>query len=683
MSKSTVKRMFHTCPRNCPSSCSIISSIENNNLVHITGDQNDHYTKGKLCAKGFSYVEKNNHPDRLKYPYFQETKGSGQLQQITWEKAFEIILNKIINIDKSYNSFLPIGLWKGTGNIGVHHFVTEHFFTSIGPTTKIGRAAKPASKFSTAKYDTGSIKMSNPKTITKANIIICWGSNPAATNIHLIPHIIEAKMGGAKIVVIDPLYTKTAELADLFIQICPSTDGVLANLLVKKLLNEGAVDYQFIKEHSTGFSEFESAINKLDESNSLKKCDIEQEPIAILLDWLKNKQTVAHIVGTGLTKHTNGGQSVRAIQALAAIRGDLGKLGGGVFFNGLSEPLFNNEHLVAANSKNRIIHLHDLAQDNFLQNQLPIEMLWISGANPLVQAPNIKLIEQFINDIPFVVTVEQFLTPTAKMSNLILPTTTHFEEMDIIVNDWRNKISFNDQAIPPFYQSKSEWKIMNELAIRLKKSHEDMCSFPIYRSEEEYLNAQFNEEVSKRFFVKNMSELRERINNVITNTISWEDHVFLTESGKYQFYSEEATVDGLSPIPIYKDGNSPTLDYPLWLITPHHPYAFNSQFHFLNLSNKNEAYVEINAKLANKLGVFEGEIIKVFNDLGSIEIKAHLNPLIPKDIVMVYNGTYTNSKVNINELVPITQTDKELVSNWNDGVAFYDTFVNIAKLQRV
>ena len=236
MNHQGAKTYRNVCPRNCPSSCTMISHIENDSIHHIAGDINHPYTKGKLCAKGFSYAEKNNHRDRLKYPYYQKVKGSGKYIQITWEKAFQLMIRELLNIHHQFDSFLPLALFKGSGNIGVHHYVTDDFFSNLGETTRMFSSSSLFSGLNTTESDTIAVNGPDPSTIKEASMIIIWGANPAATNIHLIPYIIEAKVRGAKIVVIDPLYTQTAELADLYIQLRPGTDGAFASLLIKHLI---------------------------------------------------------------------------------------------------------------------------------------------------------------------------------------------------------------------------------------------------------------------------------------------------------------------------------------------------------------------------------------------------------------------------------------------------------------
>lgn len=681
MNDSKKRQFNHVCPLNCYSSCTMISTVENDRIVDITGEPSHTYTKGKLCAKGHAFIERNYHPERLKYPYYQEVKGSGEFVQISWEKAFDLIISNLVKIYEHHQSFLPLALYKYSGNLGVHHFVLEHFFSSIGGTTSIVGSPCSSAGLEGIQYDLGAVKMSDPSQIAEAKLIMIWGANPASTNTQLIPFIIEAKGKGAKVVVIDPLFTQTAELADLYIQIRPSSDGALANALLKQLDEENGLDELFVKENSFGFTNFIDQIKKINTHEYLEKCDIPIRAFHLLYTWIKEAKVVSHVIGYGLQRHSNGGQNVRAIHALGAARGDIGANGGGIFYNQGETYIFTNQHFFGnkhLDKNNRIINMNRWIEEGITSP--PAELMWISCRNPLTQDPQPQLIAEHIRRIPFVVTVEQFMTPTAQMSNLILPTTTFFEENDIVTSAWHQEVALNEQAIPPFYESRSEWSIMKELAIRLSKLYPNLCSFPIHSSEDEYLDSQFNEEVFEMYGIRNLSDFKKGSFPPSLPTIAWQNRQFATKSGKYQFYSQEAEENGFQPMPIFVDGLSPSVKFPFWLITPHHPYALNSQFHFLKLFEEGEAFVSIHPKVAQDLDIFNGEIVKVFNEKASIEIKAIYSTQVPQDILMIYQGWYPDSQHALNELVSVVETDMgENVSGAN-GVAFYDTFVNVGKL---
>lgn len=676
MNRQGTQNYHHVCPRNCPSACTMISYIENDHVIHITGDTAHPYTGGKLCAKGFSYIEQNYHQERLKYPYYQKVKGSGKFKQISWEKAYELITNELIKIHQHFGSFLPLALYKGFGNIGLHHYVTDKFFSSINETTRIMGASSLLN--STQLFDgKRKRKRTDPATIVYASIIVIWGANPAVSNIHLIPFIIKAKMKGAKIVVIDPLYTQTVELADLFIQLRPNTDKTLTNILLKSLIEANKFDKTFIEQHTEEFSTFSNMLKEMNIDDALKHCDIPKEALDLLLTWLINAKVVSYIVGTGIQKYANSEDNIRAIEVLAAVRGDIGKKGGGLFFKFNDMRLFTAPYSHETNKNNRIINLNELSSYISLGNQLPIEMLWISCGNPLIQEVNPNTFREFMENIPFVVTVDRFMTPTALMSNLILPTTSHFEETDIVISNWHGEIALNEKAISPFYESRSEWNIITGLAKKLNEHFSFACTFPIHSTEEEYLNAQFNDHVFAHYSVKNLYDLKEKLNSTTLSNINALEQQSNLEADDYHFYFPTINEKDIHS---NLQAKVPTLEYPFWLITPHHPYTLNSQFHYLNLSDEKEAFVSIHPKIAEELKIFDGEVVSVFNKQASIEIKVLYSSRVPKDIVMIYQGWYPNSEVVINKLISEWQSVNKEPSSSNHGIAFYDTFVNIRKI---
>lgn len=641
----------------------MISTVENGRLVELNGDADHPYTKGKLCAKGYAFLERNYHIGRLKFPYFQEIKGSGKFRKITWEKAYELMIGEMMSIFKKHGSFLPIALLKGTGNLGIHHFVVDQFFSSIGETTRIADTSSLTVGDYSLEYDAA-----DPKMIKEASMIMIWGANPAATNIHLMPFLIEAKVKGAKIVVIDPLYTQTAELADLYIQLRPSTDGALANILMKELIEAGAVDKSPIDSDTI------KRIKVIDKENNLAKCGISEKAFAFLVEWLKDTHSVSYVIGSGVQKHMNGEQNIRAIRELALVHGDFGRNGRGVFFRQSDAMIFNNQAFTDAfPSNNRLWDINE-RRSRVLPSaaEPPLEMMWISGANPLTQESNPQYWSKFMKEIPFVVTVEHFLTPTAKMSNLVLPTTTHFEELDIVANHWHKGIALNENAVSPYFECRSEWTIMKDLALRLNKDVPGTCSFPIHSSEEEYLDSQFNDTVFKLYGIRKVSDLKRR--NALVNPL------YASLNDKEFDGSDKALEKGISSFSTFIEGESPTKEYPFWLITPHHPYRLNSQFHFLNLIDEKEAFMAIHSKVAKELGILDGEIVQVFNNQGCIEIKARHHTHMPHDILLIYQGWYPESNLCLNDLVSVKQTDVGDNNSAPKGIAYYDTFVNISKL---
>ncbi|MBM4765348.1 molybdopterin-dependent oxidoreductase [Bacillus sp. B15-48] len=662
MNVGTNGKYKHVCPRNCASSCTLFSSIENDTIQRITGDITHPYTNGKLCAKGFTYKELNEHQDRLKYPYYQNGKGSGKFTQISWQKAYEMITNEMLKIQTKHSSFRPLAFYKGSGNIGIHHYVADEFFTNIDATKVTG-----ISTMLNNRKNGQFIQSFEPSTLFHSSMIIIWGANPAATNIHLIPFLINAKLQGTKIVVIDPIRTKTANLADLFIQLRPNSDQALVHLLTKLTIEKQAYDQKFATQHKESFDELSNAVQQLQMDDLLPQCDIPEEAQSKLLDWLLEAGDISYILGSGLEKHHNGMETIQAIRTFSALRGDHQNNGTGIMMKNWDFPLFNNQ----LHGVEKAIRTNDIPI-LLSSEETTIDMLWITGGNPLIQEAHPKVFKQWMENIPFVVTVDHFMTPTASMSDLVLPTTTFFEEMDIVLSPWHDAIALNEKAVSPFYECRSEWRIMTDLTKKLQSYSKEVCSFPIYANEEQYLNAQFNEQVEERYSIKNIQDLREKDGLTSSAGKRWAKGWKTGEKETLPFHLP--FIAGEQEKESHEDWNQ-TNEYPFWLLTPHHPFKLNSQFHYLQLSDVGEAALEVNPTIAKELNIKNGEIITVFNERASMEIKAIYNAFLPKDIVMFYQGWYPDSSETINDFIHEWEGNEPFRS-----IPLYNTFVGVKKL---
>lgn len=663
----------NVCPRNCPSSCTMISYANNNKIKHIEGNITNPYTNGKLCAKGFSYIEQNHHEDRLKYPYYQKIKGSGSFTRISWEKAFELINNNLRKIYDEYNSLFPFALYKGTGNIGILQNVIDEFFASINNTTIINGATHSLNKaiknLSKQNYN------DDYKVITDCSLIIIWGANPAVSNIHLIPLIIDAKMKDAKVVVIDPIYTQTAELADLYIQVKPNSDRLFSYVLIKLLVESGYFNPFTIEEKLDDFVNFFENLLTINIEDFLEYCNVNLDILNELIALFQTSKKVAFVLGTGLLKHANSSDNLQSIKLLLLLEEITKQEKSNVLFKKGKLSLFSNERVYCKKDNLRFINTNELNFHNKNNKTIPIEMLWISCGNPLNQELNSRSFKSFMDNVPFVVTVDRFMTETAKMSNLILPTTSHFEQSDIVISNFHNKIAFNEQAAEPYFESKSDWEIITHLAKSIKKDGKIPCSFTIYDNEEQYLNAQFNSHVEDVYNVKDVAQLKKYNHIPYKNPKSNDDHQGSNKSN-ISFPSKNELNKQLNLIKTF----GPSKQYPFWLITAHHPYMLNSQFHYLNLTDEQEVCVYLNSKKGAELNINNGEVVSIFNEQSAFNIKATYNNSLPKDILLIYQGWHMESGIVLNELISEWQNIYDDPHSTNHLYAFFDTFVNIKKI---
>lgn len=686
----------NTCPRNCYDTCSILSYVKDGVLEKVDGDPEHGFTQGKLCVKGYTYTQKVYSPDRIKYPMIQEPKGSGNWRRLSWDEALEIIANKILEIKEEYGSTLPISMDKYSGNFGILHYVVEGMMSSIGYTTRsLGTPCWPAG-IDAQSFDMGTIYNSDPEDMVNSKLIIIWGANPAWCSIHTMPFIYEARKRGAKIVVIDPIQTQTASKADTWLQIKTSTDGALALAMAKYILEHDYIDQEYIEENVVGFEEFADYLRKeVSISWAAEKTGLPEE---VIIDLARDYATTpeANIwVGYGMQRHINGGQNVRAIDALAAITGKLGKTGAGVQYAQLETWGFNYNAMVQSppegsvgvegpdgSMSNRTVNINNYGAEILAADDPPIEMIWVACRNTIQQNPEPQVCEKAFKETDLVVTVDQFMNETVKNSDIVLPCTTLFEHPDVNASYWHYWVSINEQAIEPLYETKSDLEIAMALSRKMNELEPGSCTFPTDLTQEEWLAKEFNDGIYDMLGIDDYNELREEPKKANLSTNAWSDGNFRTPSGKYELYSEAAVEYQHSPIPKYTEEAESPAEYSIRLLTPHLAYALHSQFQnlgwFMNMNPEPE--LEIHPDLASKKGIKDGDLVKVSNELGWVKLKAKLTGTVPKNAVVTYEAWYKDLNFSPNYTLKAIPSDMGEYATGSPGLAFHDNFVKVEKV---
>jgi len=579
----------HVCPRNCYSSCSILGYTKNGHLEKVTGDPKHGYTKGLLCAKGYNYINQVYHQDRLKYPMRQNPRGSGNWQRISWSEAIEIIAEKMIELYERYDSHLSLALNKYSGNMGVLHHAMEGFFNGLGKTSRAVGNPCWASGMDALYYDYGDHQTSDMEDILHAETIILWGVNPVWTSIHSMNYIYEAQKRGAKVITIDPIYTESAKKSDAYIQVKPGSDGSLAVAIAKYIVEHELVDIEFIEKHTVGWNELKEHIGQLSMEDALQECGQSMEAIQFLAERLGKHGPVFIWIGFGMQRNQKGGQNIRAINALAAMTGNIGKKGSGVQFGQRSTEKKFTFHILnyfqnSDRDQNGIrpLDINDFALDVLKQQDPPVKFLWITCRNLLTQSSNIEALKKALASMELIVTVEHFLTETAQYSDLVLPATMLFEEWEVVASYWHHWVSINQPAIKPYYESKSDLEIARLLSQKLNEYKDGFSAFPTHLTDEEFIEKEFTDDFYEQLHIENWRELLNGPRRVDMPKTAWKDLDFHTPSGKIELYSLQAKNNQLSPFGLEMMGKDVHPQYPYTLLLNHEPFRINSQFQKLN-----------------------------------------------------------------------------------------------------
>lgn len=688
-SDAGVQEFFNACPRNCYDTCAIKTTVKDGVITKVSGNPENTYTRGKLCAKGNSYSRMVYAPDRITHPMRQVGRGSGNWERITWDEAYTEIASKILQIKEEYGSTLPICLNKYSGNFDIMHYGVEGTLASIGHTSRAtGTPCWPAG-IDAQTFDFGTIVNNDPEDIVESDYLILWGVNPAWCAVHSMHIVEEARKRGCKVITIDPILTATAARSDMFIQIKPSTDGALALAIAKYIYDHDLYDGDWMVQNAKGYEEFFGYVNNnITLEWAAEKTGVPVNIIEKIAREYATAQTANIWIGYGMQRHTNGGANVRAIDALAAITGNVGKKGGGAQYAQLETWGFNYHAMVmpkpddSGEGADRAINMNNFGADVLNANDPPIKMLWISCRNPVAQDPETSVVLEAFKAMDFVVTADLFMNDTVKMSDIVLPVTTPFESPGINVSYWHYWMNLNEKAIEPMGECKNDVEIAMGLSAKLNELQPGACTYPTSGDLDEWVEKEFNDGIYKQFGISDFQEMKTKGSvKAKRGLVAWEGGKFRTPSGKYEFYSEEAEKFGHHPLPVYVEEMQGTTEYPLRCISPHWKLNIHSQFQNLDwmAAINDKPFVEIHPTTAAAKGISNGDAVKIYNDLGYVKVFAKITANVAPSTLVVYEAWYKNRDFNINYTVKAIPADMGAKATGMPGISFHDNFVNVTK----
>jgi anaerobic selenocysteine-containing dehydrogenase len=612
-------------------------------------------------------------------------------ERISWDEALDVITRKLSQI-RAETGPQSVLYYAASGTKGLLNAVGMNFWRRYGGcTTTYGDLCWPAGLEAT-RLTLGDNKHSAPWDIAEARLIVLWGKNAAETNIHQMVFINKALEGGAKLVVIDPRRTESAERAELLIQPRPGTDGALALAVAHQLIEQDRVDHDFIAEHIHGFSEFADLVRDFTPEKAAAITDVPAEYIRRLAGYMGTVKPVTISAGFGMQRYTNSAQTMRAILALLAITGNIGKRGAGWVYANLQSHIFDEVKDPMAcyppaepgDSVRVSIPTARLGQEMLATKDPPLRMAWVERGNPVTQNPETNKVLEAFRNLEFRVVVEQFLTDTAREADIVLPAKTMFEQSDVIGAYWHPYIQLKQKVIDPLGDVKPESEVYHLLARRLGFPEEDIAADipgPSDEAVEAFLNrrlAPFDELTLERL----------RRGPVLApghQEVAFSDNVFATPSGKIELVSEEALARwGAERLPIYREAEESTrrsaertLKYPLYFMTPNTKNRIHSQFNNLKMIRQfgERPIAQVNPEDADARGISDGDTVKIFNDRGSLRLEAKVDHGLKAGCVSVTNGWWISEGGTVNFCSLGRETDM------GHGAAFHDNLVEIAKAQ--
>ena len=673
------------CPHDCPDTCVMRVTVEDGRAIRVQGDPNHPPTHGALCTKVSRYTERTYHPERVLHPMRRvgpkgNKDGSGQFVRVSWQEALTDIAARLAEIAaRNPEAVLPYS-YAGTMGLLQGESMDRRFFHKLGASLLDRTICSSAGGDALAATYGGKVGM-HLEHYAESKLILIWGSNSIASNLHFWTFAQKAKRDGAKLICIDPRKTETADKCHQHIALLPGTDGALALGLMHELIVNDWLDHDYIERHTHGWPALRERALQWTPERTAATCGITADEVRALARDYATTKPAAIRLNYGMQRVRGGGNAVRLIAILPCLIGAWRHRAGGLLLSASSWFSKDGKALqrpeLLAGRRPRTINMSTLGDDLLRKGDdlLPdgrafgpkIEAIVVYNSNPLAVAPESpKVAKGFAREDLFTVVLEHFMTDTADQADYVLPATTQLEHLDVHTSYGHTYALINEQAIAPLGEAKPNTQIFRELAAQMGFTEPCFAD-----SDETMARAAFSQHVS-------FDALREHgWVKLPLPEAPFADGGFPTPSGRCMIDAPGLGVP--DHVPNYESvQSSPELarHYPLAMISPPARNFLNSTF--VNVKSlrdiEGEPLIEMHESDAAARGLQSGAMVRVFNQRGEYHCKLSINsrarPGVVNGLGVWWRKLGTNG-TNVNELTHQQLTDL------GRAPSFYDCLVEV------
>ncbi len=655
------------CPLDCPDSCTLDVTVEKGRVIKIDGGDANPVTRNYICAKVRRFAERVYGEDRLLYPAIRKGhKGQGTFSRVTWDEALDHIAGRMEKIRDTTGAegILPF-CYGGSNGLLTQDTNDAVLFRRFG-TSRLARTvcAAPTGAANMALY--GKMPGVTYADYVHAQLIVLWGVNPAASGIHLIPYVREARTRGAKLVVIDPRRTSLARQADLHLAPRPGTDLPIALAVHRYLFEQGAVDAQFLAQHTRGADDLRARASEWTFDLAAAESGVEADALERFAELYRSSAPALIRCGWGLERNRNGGSAAAAVLALPAIGAKFGVRGGGFSMSNSSAFGIKSDAWLGDTPEpaTRLVNMNHLGRALTEYTNPRVEMLFVYNCNPLATMPDQnRVLAGLKRDDLFTVVYEQVITDTARYADVLLPATTFLENYDIAKSYGPMSLQVVRPVIEPVGEARANAEVFSDLAARLGIGEAEEETDTLLR-------------IGSRLPPAIAAELLETGSATPPYggaPVQFVDVFPLTADRKIDLFP--AALNNEAPAGLYGYQPDPaTGKYPLTLISPASEKSVSSTLAELR---QRPAVLQMHPDDARVRGLATDDPVRVFNDLGEVQCPIALNPDMGRGTVSLPKGLWRKSTYNgstSNALVPDSLTDV------GGGACFNDARVEVASL---
>jgi len=718
-----MKSVVHAaCPHDCPDACGVLITIEDGRATRIQGDPEHPVTRGFLCAKVAKYLDRVYSRARVLYPMRRvspkgptpqadehiqaagadrSVRATQAFERISWDEALDEIAARFRQVADEFGpeAILP---YSYGGTLGALNGASmdRRFFHRLGA-SQLERTICSSAGEEGLKSVIGVKLGTEPEQFKHSRYIIAWGSNIHGNNVHLWPFIVEARRKGAKLVVIDPYRTRTAQCADWYLPINPGTDAALALGLMHVIINENLYDADYVARYTVGFDELKTLAQRYSPEKVAHWTGISADDIRKLAREYATVRPSVIRVNYGIQRSERGGMSMRAVTMLPCLIGSWKEVGGGLQLSlsgsfGLNKAALEMPELMqkSLGRPARVVNMVQLGTALNALDHPPVKALFVYNSNPAAVCPNHNDVVRGLKrpDL-FTVVHEQFFTDTTDYADLLLPATTFFEHKDLQGAYGHYYLQVSNQAMEPVGESRSNVELFRALAERM--GFEDGC----FR---ETVDSMIDRALdSPNPFLKGITRQRLESEHQIRLNFSGHDgrHKpaeespflpfangnFPTPTGKAEFYSEALKKLGLDPVvdftpPDESRYGSGAAGYPLELLARKPDNHLNTTFANQPSVREMEPWIgmlEMHPADATARGIIDGDQVRAFNARGEIVLKARVDGAVSAGVVAA-RLDWARFGVGMRNINVLTS---EKLSDMGNAATFYSVCVEVEPFQ--
>jgi anaerobic selenocysteine-containing dehydrogenase len=716
------------CPHDCPDACGVLITVQDGRATRIQGDPEHPVTRGFLCAKVSKYLDRVYSPERVLYPMRRVgPKGPGQprsasptqalrfaadrvedpgphheiWQRISWEEALDEITARFRSIAKEFGSEAILPYSYG-GTLGALNggSMDRRFFHRLGA-SQLDRTICSAAGEDGLKSVLGAKLGTEPEQFRHSKYIVAWASNIHGNNVHLWPFIVEARRNGAKLVVIDPYRTRTAECADWYLPINPGTDAALALGMMHIIIAENLHDPDYVAKYTVGFEQLREKVKEYTPERIAHWTGISAEDIRKLAREYATVRPAAIRLNYGVQRSERGGMATRTVTMLPCITGSWKEVGGGLQMSLSGAADFNSDALRrsdlmkrALGREARTVNMVELGKAlNTLQDP-PVKALFVYNSNPAAVCPQHNdVVRGLMRPDLFTVVHEQFFTDTTDYADIVLPATTFFEHKDLQKGYGHYYVQVSNQAIEPLGECRSNVELFRSLAGRMgftekcfSESVDEMIDLAL-ESNDPWMEGIHREQLERAHVRLNFPASSSGLpasgtQNEVPPFLPFAHGGFRTASGKAELYCEALKAQGLDPVaeftPPSESRHGNRNGFPLELLARKADNFLNTTFS--NVSSVQEmeepGLLEISGSDAGVRGIADGDQVRVYNHRGEVRLKARVDGKVQPGVV--------SAKLNWVKTAPgfqsINSLTSEKLTDMGNSATFYSVLVEVEKI---